>query len=61
MLLLLFLSGIACRVSHFKGGWSPLMRVVGVGNKGMVEALLKVQCDVEIQEDVRIKTINARQ
>ena len=37
------------------------MRVVGVGNKGMVEALLKVQCDVEIQEDVRIKTINARQ
>jgi hypothetical protein len=33
------------------------MRAVGIGNKEMVESLLKVQCDVEIQEDVRIKII----
>ena len=39
------------------------MRAVGIGNKEMVEALLKVQCDVDIQEDVSymIKKINARQ
>ena len=39
------------------------MRAVGIGNKEMVEALLKVQCDIEIREDVSymIKTINARQ
>lgn len=46
-----------CSIPYLKDGWSPLMRAVEAGSKEMVEALLRVQCDVEIQEDVRVKAM----